>query len=66
MVPIVVIAAVIVFMLIMLNMPQQLLDDGGNNDIPSLSSNTYTSGNGTRSITWKYDGDTYTLKFSID
>ncbi len=65
-VPIVIIAAVLVFMLIMLNMPQQLLDNGSNTDIPSLSSNTYTSGNGTRSITWKYDGDTYILKFSID
>jgi len=56
----------IVLMLVMLNLPHSLLNEGGSSDTNGAANSSYSSGNGTRSITWKYDGDTYTLKFSID
>lgn len=60
-----VIAVFLVFSLILLNMPQTVLNGTTNNDQPGLDS-SFTSGSGTRSINWKYGGDTYTLRFSID
>ena len=64
--PIVFIVVFIVLMLVMLNLPHSFLNEGGSSDTNGAANSSYSSGNGTRSITWKYDGDTYTLKFSID
>ena len=64
--PIVFIVVIIVLMLVMLNLPHSLLNEAGNTDTNGAANSSYASGNGTRSIAWKYDGDTYTLKFSID
>ena len=64
--PIVLIAVFIVFLLVMLNMPHSFLNDGGNSGTNGGANSSFAAGNGTRTITWTYAGDTYTLKFTID
>ncbi|OPY32611.1 MAG: hypothetical protein A4E32_01193 [Methanomassiliicoccales archaeon PtaU1.Bin124] len=54
----------VVIGLLMLDIPQQLLEDGGF-ELPGLSGKTYTSGNGTKLYSWTYDNDNYTVRYNL-
>ena len=59
-----VVVILVVVMLFALDIPQQILEESGT-DIPGITDENYTAGTGNYTFTWDFDGDSYTLKFSM-
>ena len=56
---------VVIIILVALGVPQQLLDDGSDSGGNDLFGKSYTAGSGNWIKSWKFEGDNYTIKFSL-